>query len=311
LPRLKKARRVRPGDLIGIAAPGFAVERARLEAGVARLEQAGYRVRWRDDLLARQGYLAGSDERRAAELMELVDDPEGAAIVCARGGYGAHRIMARLDAGRVRAAAKPLIGFSDVTTLLLWQLRRAGLAGFHGPMFDRDAGPSDAELERLVQALAGEALPPLAGSGRAGGRAEGRLVGGSLTLLAASLGTPWELDTRGALLVFEEIGEKPYALDRDLMHLAAAGKLETALGFGVGSLLGCEDPKRATPTADDVVMELLGPLGKPVVTGLPFGHENPNLIWPVGVHAALDGERGELELLEAGVSASAAKRRAP
>lgn len=301
MPRLRKARRVRPGDLIGVAAPGFVVDRVRFEAGVARLESAGYRVRWRDDLLASQGYLAGSDERRAAELMEWVDDREVAAIVCARGGYGAHRIVSRLDARRVRAAAKPLVGFSDVTTLLLWQLRRAGLTGFHGPMFDRDGGPSDAELERLVRALAGDTLPPLVGSGRAGGRAEGRLVGGSLTLLAASLGTPWEIDARGALLMFEEIGEKPYALDRDLMHLAAAGKLEQALGFGVGSLLGCEDPKRATPTADDVVMEILGPLGKPVVTGLPFGHENPNLIWPVGVRAALDGERGELELLEAGV----------
>jgi muramoyltetrapeptide carboxypeptidase len=302
LPRLKKARRVQPGDCIGIAAPAFAVDRARLEVGAERLRSAGYRVRWRDDLLAGEGYLAGSDARRAGELMAWVDDPDVAAILCARGGYGAHRIMARLDPRRVRAAAKPLVGYSDVTTLLLWQRRCVGLVGFHGPMFDRDEGPSDLELERLVRALAGETLPPLVGAGRSGGRATGRVVGGSLTLLAASLGTPWEVDTRGAVLVFEEIGEKPYAIDRDLQHLAAAGKLDAAVGFGVGSLLGCEDPKRATPTADDVVMEILGAAGKPVVTGLPFGHESPNLIWPVGVHAALDGERGELELLEAGVS---------
>jgi muramoyltetrapeptide carboxypeptidase len=301
LPRLSKARRVRPGDWIGIAAPAFAVDRARLEVGAERLSSAGYRVRWRDDLLSSQGYLAGSDERRAAELMAWVDDPDVAAILCARGGYGAHRIMSRLDAKRVHAAAKPLIGFSDVTTLLLWQRRCAGLVGFHGPMFDRDEGPSDRELERLVRALAGEPLPPLVGIGRGGGQASGRIVGGSLTLLAASLGTPWEVDTRGALLLFEDIGEKPYALDRDLQQLAAAGKLAAAVGFGVGSLLGCEDPKRATPTADDVVMEILGETGKPVVTGLPFGHESPNLIWPVGVRAALDGDRGELVLLEAGV----------
>ncbi len=302
MPRLRKARRVRPGDWIGIAAPAFAVDHARLEAGAARLRSAGYRVRWRDDLLSREGYLAGSDARRAHELMAWVDDPEVSAILCARGGYGAHRIMARLDAARVRAAAKPLVGFSDVTTLLLWQRRCAGLVGFHGPMFDRDEGPSDLELERLVRALAGEALPPLVGVGRAGGQAKGRVVGGSLTLLAASLGTPWEVDTRGALLIFEDVGEKPYALDRDLQHLAAAGKLAGAVGFGVGSLLGCEDPKRAAPSADDVVMEILAATGKPIVTGLPFGHESPNLIWPVGVRAALDGERGELQLLEAGVS---------
>ena len=302
MPRLLKPRPARPGDCIAVAAPAFAADAARLEAGAARLRSAGFRVCWRPDLLAQQGYLAGSDERRAAELMQWIDDPAVAAIVCARGGYGAQRMVAKLDAARVRRARKPLVGYSDVTTLHLWQLRQAGLAGFHGPMFDHDAGPSDPELERLVLALAGDALPPLAGAGRAGGRAEGRLVGGSLTLLAASLGTPWEVDTRGAILAFEEIGEKPYALDRDLNHLAAAGKLDAAAGFAVGSLLGCEDPKRATPTADAVVMEILGGRGKPLVTGLPFGHEQPNLVWPVGVRAALDGERGELVLLEAGVS---------
>jgi muramoyltetrapeptide carboxypeptidase len=202
----------------------------------------------------------------------------------------------------VRKARKPLVGFSDATTLLLWQLRRAGLMGFHGPMLERDAGPSDAELERLVRALLGEPLPPLAGAGRRGGRAEGRLVGGSLTLLAASLGTPWEIDTRGAILAFEEIGEKPYAIDRDLQHLAAAGKLEAAAGFAVGSLLGCEDPKRATPSADDVIVSVLSRWKKPLVTGLPFGHEQPNLVWPVGAAARIDGKRGELVLLEAGVA---------
>jgi muramoyltetrapeptide carboxypeptidase len=301
MPRLVKPHAVRRGDCIAIAAPAFAVDAARLEVGAERLRAAGFRVCWRDDLLARHGYLAGSDERRAAELMQWVDDASVAAILCARGGYGAQRMVAGLDAARVRRARKPLVGYSDVTTLHLWQLRHAGIVGFHGPMFDRAEGPSDAELERLVLTLAGDVPPPLAGRPRGGGRAEGRLVGGSLTLLAASLGTKWEVDTRGAILAFEEIGEKPYALDRDLSHLAAAGKLADAVGFAVGSLLGCEDPKRAHPTADDVVLELLGPTGKPLVTGLPFGHEPPNLIWPVGAEAALDGERGELVFLEAGV----------
>jgi muramoyltetrapeptide carboxypeptidase len=297
-----KPRPVRPGDCIAVVAPGFAIERDQLEAGADRLRAAGFRVCWRPDLLAREGYLAGSDERRAAELMAWIDDASVAGILCARGGYGAQRMVGRLDAARVRKARKPLVGFSDVTTLLLWQLRRAGLAGFHGPMFDRASGPSEVELERLARALAGAELPPLAGTGLGGGRAEGRLVGGSLTLLAASIGTPWEVDTRGAILAFEEIGEKPYALDRDLNHLAAAGKLDAAAGFAVGSLLGCEDPKRAAPAAHDVVKEILAPRGKPLVTGLPFGHEQPNLVWPVGGRASLDGDRGELRLLEAGVT---------
>jgi muramoyltetrapeptide carboxypeptidase len=296
-----KPRAVRKGDCIAVVAPGFAVIPERLEAGAERLRSAGFRVCWRPDLLAQDGYLAGDDARRAAELMQWIRDGDVGALVCARGGWGAARMLGRLDAARVRKARKPLVGFSDATTLLLWQLRRAGLAGFHGPMLEREAGPGDAELERLACALAGEPLSPLAGIGRRGGRAEGRLVGGSLTLLAASLGTPWEVDTRGAILAFEEIGEKPYAIDRDLSHLAAAGKLAAAAGFAVGSLLGCDDPKRATPTADDVVVSILSRWKKPLVTGLPFGHEQPNLVWPVGVQARLDGKRGELVFLEAGV----------
>jgi muramoyltetrapeptide carboxypeptidase len=301
VPRLRKPRALASGATIGIAAPAFAVDPERLAFGCQRLEAAGYRVVRRDDLLDQQGYLAGSDRRRAAEFMELVDDPEVDAILCARGGYGCHRIMAGLDPQRVRAAAKPLIGFSDVTTLLLWQRRVAGLVGFHGPMFDAVEGPSDAELERLGRCLAGEIPAPLAGEAGGGGRAEGRLVGGSLTLLAASLGTPWEVETRGALLLFEDVGEKPYALDRLLQQLQAGGKLAGALGFGVGRLTGCVDPKRDTPTAQQVVREILEPLGKPLVFGLPFGHGSPNLVWPLGVRGRLDGTRGELAVLEAGV----------
>ena len=129
----------------------------------------------------------------------------------------------------------------------------------------------------------------------------GTLIGGSLTLLAASLGTPWELDTRGAILLFEDVSEKPYALDRLLQQLRAAGKLDDLAGVGVGHLIDCVDPKRETPSAEDVVLEALSPLGVPIVLGLPFGHGRPNLTWPFGVRGALDGGRGALEILEAGV----------
>ena len=127
-------------------------------------------------------------------------------------------------------------------------------------------------------------------------------MGGSLTLLAASLGTPWELDTRGAILLFEEVAEKPYALDRLLHQLRAAGKLDGVAGIGVGYLTECVDPKRPTPTAQAVIAEVLEPLGVPLVGALPFGHGRPNFTWPVGVRARIDGERGELEILEAGVA---------
>lgn len=286
---LRIPRRVVAGATVGIAAPAGAVDPERLAAGEASLRAAGFIVRRRDDLLARSGYLAGADERRAAELMELIEDPAVAAIVCARGGYGSHRIMARLDAARVRAAAKPLIGYSDVTTLLLWQRRCAGLVGMHGPMLERDDGMDAAGLEALVALLAGETPPPLAGSAGYGGRADGPLVGGNLTTLVASLGTPWEIETDGAILVFEEVGERPYRIDRMLQQLLAAGKLARIVGLGVGHLVDCEPARPDSPSALDVILEVALGLGVPVVTGLPTGHAAPNLPWPVGARAVIDG----------------------
>jgi muramoyltetrapeptide carboxypeptidase len=300
-PRLLLPRALARGGTIAIAAPAFWVEPARVHAMAGRLLAAGHPVTWREDVFARRGYLAGDAERRAAELMQWVNDPSVAAILCARGGWGCHHVIPGLDARAVRRARKPLIGFSDVTTLLGWQREVAGLAGLHGPMCVRDAGPTPAELRALLAALYGEVPAPLRGRGAVRGRAEGPLVGGSLTLVADSLGTPWEIDTRGAILCLEEIGEKPYALDRQLSHLHAAGKLDAAAGFAIGHLVGCVDPKRSRPSAREVVLEILGARKKPLVTGLRFGHVSPNLPWPVGVRGRLDGGKGELAVLEAAV----------
>ena len=301
MPALRKARALSSGATIGIAAPAFAVDPRSVEAGEAQLREAGFTTVRRSDLTDRSGYLAGDDRRRVRELMDLVDDDRVDVILCARGGYGCHRIVADLDPLRVRAAAKPLVGFSDITTLFLWQRKCAGLVGFHAPMLERGEGMLPEELDSLLRALRGDLAPVMKGESHGGGSGEGPLIGGSLTLLAASLGTPWEVDTRGAILLFEDVCEKPYALDRLLQQLRAAGKLDGLAGVGVGHLLDCVDPKRETPSAEDVVLEALAPLGIPIALGLPFGHGHPNLTWPFGVRGALDGERGELEILESGV----------
>lgn len=305
MPRLRKPRALPDGGTIAIVAPAAAVDAERLAAGAAALREAGFRTVHRDDLLARDRYLAGDDARRADELMAFVRDERVDALWCARGGYGCHRLMDRLDAAAVRAARKPLVGYSDVTTLLLWQRRHAGLVGFHGPMLERDPVFAKDELDALVAALSGrEALPVVRrGSGGGGGRAEGRLVGGSLSLLAASLGTPWEVDTRGAILLLEDRGERPYRLDRMLQQLRFAGKLEQAAGVGLGAFSGCDEPG-GDPSGREILLECLDAAGRPWVEGLPFGHDSPNLPWPLGVRAALDGERGELHILESGVSRS-------
>jgi muramoyltetrapeptide carboxypeptidase len=303
VPRLRKPRALQRGAVLGIAAPGGPVDRSRLEEGESLLRAAGFDTYRRDDLLARDGYTAGSDARRAAELMELVKDPAVAGIICARGGYGCDRILPLLDAGAFRAAAKPLVGYSDITALLLWQHRCAGLMGFHGPMLDRGDDLDRAALDHLIEQLTGEGALPTTLRGRAlvGGRATGRLVGGSLTLLAASIGSAWELDTRGAILLMEDVGERPYRIDRMLQQLRAAGKFEQLVAVGVGSFESCVDERYPQPDVDAVIENALRPLGVPIVSGLPFGHVGRNYAWPIGGRATIDGARGELQLLEWGV----------
>lgn len=301
----RKPRALRRGATVGIAAPGGPVDAERVAAGAALWEAAGFRVRRRDDLTARRGYLAGDDERRAAELMQLVADPEVGAIVCARGGYGCDRLLPLLDPEAFRAAAKPLVGYSDVTALLLWQRRCAGLGGFHGPMLERGGEQLPEMLASLVGQLTGEAEVPeaLVGTGRGGGSAEGPLVGGSLTLVAASLGTPWEIETEGAILLLEEVAERPYRVDRMLQQLRGAGKLRGLAGIAFGDLATCVDDRYGT-TVGEVVAEVVTPLGVPCVTELPFGHVRANRTWPIGGRAKIDGSTGELAILERGVEAS-------
>ena len=278
----------------------------RLQAGQALLHAAGFETHRRDDLLTRDGYFAGDDARRASELMELVNDPRIDGIICARGGYGCDRILSSLDAAAFRAAAKPLVGYSDITALLLWQRRCAGLIGFHGPMLDRGNDVDAEAMDHLFEQLMGKSAIPLALRGRAvaGGQATGRIVGGSLTLLVASLGTPWELDTRGAILLIEDVGERPYRVDRMLQQLRAAGKFEKLAAVGIGSFQSCLDESYPKPSVYTVIEDALRPLGVPIVTNLPFGHVKQNYAWPMGGRATIDGISGELQLLERGVCES-------
>jgi muramoyltetrapeptide carboxypeptidase len=292
-----------------------------VEAAEKRWRESGFTVVRRDDLGARHRYLAGTDERRASELRELWADPRVDAILCARGGYGCHRIMDRIDAAAVRAAAKPLTGYSDITTLLLWQHRCAGLVGLHGPMFERGGDITDEEFGAIVEMLTGtERLPVTrAGTDGFGAAVEGVLLGGSLTLVAASLGTPWALSARGAILMLEDTGERPFRVDRMLQHLRHAGVLEGVVGVGLGHFDRCDEPapsaggqqargERREPTgvitSEQILREWLDAAGVPWVSGLPFGHGTPNLVWPMGARARLDGARGTLHILERGVASS-------
>ncbi len=293
MPALLRPRALPREPTVALVAPSGPISEERLAPAAEGLARAGFRVLRRPDLTARAGFLAGSDARRAAELEGHVRDPAVDLIWCVRGGYGATRILGRLDPIAFRRARKPLVGYSDATALLLWQLRLAGLVGIHGPMLERGGPPGTAELESLRALLEGALPPPLVGGEGEGPAVEAPLVGGSLTLLAASLGTSYEVETEGRILLLEEVAEPPYRVDRCLEQLEAAGKFRGVLGVGVGQLTRCEGSP-GDPDAVRVVRDRIRGLGLPFVSGLPFGHGIPNLPWPVGAPARLEPGRARL-----------------
>jgi muramoyltetrapeptide carboxypeptidase len=293
-----------------VVAPGSPFEPAALEAGLAVLrDRLGLVPRLRDDLHARAGYLAGDDARRLDEWREAVADPEARAIFCARGGYGAMRLLPAIDPAPLLARPKLLVGFSDVTALHAL-LNRAGLATVHGPVLTQLGRAPEEAVAHLEALLCGRApragawSTPAPGAGLVGGatitpgRASGPLLGGSLTLLAHLCGTPFLPPLEGAILALEDVGERPYRLDRYLTQLRLSGALDRLAGVAVGQLTGCDDGDGA---AAEAVRGLVRALGVPAVEGFPFGHEDRNLALPLGPRATLvapgPGEEGPPRLL--------------
>ena len=301
---------LRAGDVVRVIAPGSGFDVPAFEAGLDVLRgRWGLRVRVRDDIAARAGYLAGGDERRLAEWDEAVADDEATAIFCARGGYGTMRLLPSIDPAPLLASPKLVVGFSDITALHAL-LNRAGLATVHGPVVTQLGRAPDDALDHLWVLLSGQPVRPVAwdvpppGRGLSGGvtsvpgRASGPLLGGSLTLLAHLCGTPFLPPLQGAILALEDVGERPYRLDRYLTQLRLAGALDGLAGVALGQLTDCDD---GDSSASATVRDLLRELGVPVVEGLAFGHVDRNLALPLGTRATLvapaPGEPGPPRLL--------------
>lgn len=303
---LRRPRRLAPGGVVGVAALSGPVREEDLAAGVAALEGYGYRVRLAPNVLLREPLLglAGDDEARLSGYSSLVADPEVDAILFARGGYGVTRLLGRLPESLLTETAKLHCGFSDVTALSAYLRERCGLVSIHGPMVAADlATPLDPMTARWFPAILEGNAPSLLEVPCADvlvpGRAEGPLVGGCLSLLAALVGTPWEYDYDGAVLFLEEVGEEAYRVDRMLGTLVSSGRIGRVAGIITGSMTrvtfaGAEDPDRLRL----LLMERLAPVGVPVATGLPFGHAGPNVPLPVGAMVAWDGEGRTLEFEE-------------
>ena len=305
-----RPRALKPGDLLGVCAPAGAVDMPRLQRGVARLEQMGFRVRVGEAVGDRHLFTAGTIERRVRDLQALWADDEVAGIVCARGGAGSGWLLRHLDPEALRARPKAFVGYSDITFLHLL-LNRLQLVTFHGPMVawefaeDRyDEASWRAALLPGAPLYASEPgdLVPLAE-----GRAEGRLLGGCLSILAAAAGTPWALrpDPAGTVLFLEDVDEKPHRVDRMLLQLRLAGALEGVKAIVFGDMKGCNPPASAEFTLEDVIRESLSGLEIPIALGLSSGHSNaPNLTLPLGARARLSchGEEARFEVLEAAVA---------
>lgn len=288
-----------PGARVRLIAPSGPFAHADFERGVERLRRR-YDVQYDPGILERSGYLAGSDERRLRELQSAIDDPECAGIIAARGGYGATRILGRLDLAGLRARPKLLVGFSDITALhALWARERVG--SVHAGMVAALGRAEDAQCERYLQALAGHFPERWSGlNALSPGRAEGVLLGGNLAVLSALLGTPFFPPLDGAVLFLEDIGERPYRVDRMLTSWQQAGAFERVRAIVLGAFVQA-DPGPDGVTVEDVLAERLGSLGIPVAAGLPAGHVDDNIELPFGARVALDTSTGELIDTRAGV----------
>lgn len=304
-PPIIRPRALRKGDRIALIAPASSFSRQGFEAGCERLRQMGYEPVYSENIFNRDIYFAGSAERRIEEFHEFWSRDDVAALLCVRGGYGSNYVAERLDFDRIAAQPKALIGCSDITTLLTAIHDRTGLVTFHGPMVAKDLASGAFDIASWNNALGGFAewsVPADKVEVLRAGKARGRLYGGCLSMLVASLETPFEIETGGVILFIEDIAEKPYRIDRMLWQLQMAGKFDHVQGIVFGEMLDCLPPKGETYTLQQVIMRVLAPYNVPIIFGLRSGHVTAgNITLPIGVQAELaaEGAGASLRILEA------------
>lgn len=307
---LLKPRAVSPGSTLAVISPASYPQLEKVERAIAALEGQGYRVKRGEHLLSRMApYFAGSSEERLADLHAAFADPEVAAIICSRGGYGSNYLLEGLDLDLVRANPKPLLGYSDLTTLQTWLLDQVGLVGFQGPMLSGDfARENGVDLGILNNILMGERVTYKASEGLRTlhpGRGSGVLYGGCLSILVAAMGTRYAPQTEGKLLFLEDVAAKPYQVDRMLRQMLLGGKLDRVTGIVFGEMLDCVSHSAETKLLEDVILRVLKDLNVPIAIGLCSGHvSHANVTLPLGIQAELNLE-GEplLQMQEPAVNA--------
>lgn len=294
-----KIPKLKPGAKIQIVASSSPFEKQAFLKGVKHLESLGFEVQYRKDIFDKKYYLAGSDKRRAEELIAALYDKNSDAILFARGGYGAARLIPFLEKKKKAPEKKIVMGYSDVTVLMLYLYKRWGMPGFYGPVVAKEISEySERQIQnKYFKILEGEKKLPyknkvlkVIGSGKA----KGIMVGGCLTLVSQSIGTPYEIETKNKILFLEDVNEKPYAIDRYLTHLKLAGKFNGVKGVIFGSLSGPNPLKHYEETLKDIFAEYLFP----VVMNFPAGHLLDKTVLPLGGRVSLDTDKKLVEILE-------------
>ncbi len=306
---LQKPKALRKGSRIAVVSPSSPADPAAISAGIAELRRLGFLVEEQPPL-APQGYFAGPHEELIRQLRKKFTDKKIDGVIATRGGYGANYLI-DLKLATSLAGPKVLIGYSDLNIIQMLLYQVCSWAGFYGPMvaagFNHGSNePSGYDNVSFLQAVGETKLKwqiPLFGESLFRGSATGRIVGGCLTMLQTCLGTGWDPDTRGSILLLEDRGMKPYQVDRALRHLHQAGKLQDVNGVLLGDFPDCEPSVPGGPTVREICERILGPLGVPVVYGAPIGHtKRPMLTIPLGVRAKLHAKgEGMLEILEPAV----------
>lgn len=286
-----RPKRLRKGDQIGVISPAGAVKTSELLAGIELLESWGFSVRLGKHVSSTKGYLAGEDEERLEDLHAMFENPDIRAVICSRGGYGTMRLLPRIRYDLIGQNPKILVGFSDITALLLSLYAKTGLVTFHGPVVRGLGAGTQDNGKSLFRMLTSEGPfeVDLKNNGTVvvPGRVQGLLLGGNLSLLCHLMGTPFLHSLSGTMLFVEEKGEALYRVDRMLTHLMLSGELDGLAGLVGGGFEDCGDPSGLKSLFKEIFSEVTFP----VVLGLPVGHGPRNVSLPIGMMATLDTER--------------------